>query len=94
MLSIRIFQILNIALIIINGIVLFIPKRPMTGVHSNAAGGLMMIALAMLFVFAAHIILTVVAIYYQKDLMIKIVGIVMIPLSLMIWYWLGPLIRF
>jgi hypothetical protein len=56
----------------------------MTGVHSNAAGGLMMIALAMLFVFAAHIILTVVAIYYQKDLMIKIVGIVMIPLSLMI----------
>jgi hypothetical protein len=91
MTTLRVFQILNVSLLIINGVVLFIPKT-MHGVHTNAAGGLMLIALAMLFIFASHLILTGIGLYYSKTKLLKGVGVIMVPISLMIWYWFVPLI--
>ena len=90
---IKLLQLINVLIIVINGLVLFMPKKPISGMHSNAAGGLMLIALAVIVVLVIHLILFIVASVYGKTLLLKILTGVMIPVSLLFWYVIGPTMR-
>ncbi len=90
---IKILQLINVLLIIINGLVFFMPKKPISGMHTNAAGGMMLIALVIIVVSVLHLILFIVASVYGKTLLLKILTGVMIPVSFLFWYVIGPTIR-
>ncbi len=90
---IKILQLINVLLIIINGLVFFMPKKPISGMHTNAAGGMMLIALVIIVVSVLHLILFIVASVYGKTLLLKILTGVMIPVSFLFWYVIGSTIR-
>ncbi len=89
----KLLQLINIVLIVINGLVFFMPKKPVSGMHTNAAGGLMLFALALIVILLLHLILFIVAYLYGKTLLLKILTGIMIPLSLLFWYVIGPTVR-
>ncbi|MBN8575871.1 MAG: hypothetical protein J0L66_02970 [Cytophagales bacterium] len=87
------FKVVNIVLLALNAFVFFAPKRPMQNVNSNAAGILGLIALVMVIVFVTHLLLTIGAIYFEKATLLKVITWIMIPLSLVFWFYTVPMIR-
>jgi hypothetical protein len=88
------FKVINIALLVINPLVFFAPKKPMNNVNSNAAGILALIALVIIIVFVIHVLLTCVALYFNKVMLLKVITFIMVPFSLVFWYYAIPMIRF
>lgn len=90
---IKLLQRINVLIIIINGLVFFMPKKPVPGMHTNAAGGLALFALAVVVIMLLHLILFIVASAYGKTLLLKILTGIIIPVSLLFWYVIGTTIR-
>ena len=82
------FKFLNASLCLANAVILFMPKKPMSGVHSNAAGIIALVALAMIIAVVVQAALTIAGWYYGKLGMLIGLFIVMVPLSLLMWYFL------
>jgi len=94
MTSLFFFKLLHLALLVINAVVFFAPKKPMNNVTSNAAGILALIALVIMTVFVVHLIVTLIAIYFNKSMLLKVMAIIMVPASVLFWYYAVPMIRF
>jgi len=90
----KIVHIVNIGLVIANIFVCFAPKNPASGMHSNVAGVLLWFAIVMIGLFTVHLILVIIALFYNKVMLLKIMAIIMIPVSLWFWYLMVPLIKF
>jgi hypothetical protein len=93
MTQLTLFKLVNVALLIVNAVIFFVPKKPMSNVSSNAAGILALIAMVIIVIFALHLILTGVAIYYNKIMLLKILTFLMVPASLVFWFYAVPMIR-
>jgi hypothetical protein len=91
--SIKIFGVVNTIIAVLNCFVLFMPKKPVSGMHSNAAGGLMLFALILMVVIFTHIILLSIALIKNKKTLLRIMTLLMLPLSLLFWYFIIPMIQ-
>lgn len=90
----KVLGVINIIIAILNGIIIFMPKKPVSGIHSNAAGGLIIFGLGMLIVLVLHVILLSVGLYYQKTTLLRVITFIIIPISVLFWYFMFPLTTF
>jgi hypothetical protein len=94
MTQLSLFKLINFTLLVLNAVVFFAPKKPMNNVTANAAGILALIALVVIIVFVTHLILTLVATYFNKSIMLTVMAVIMVPASMVFWYYTVPMIRF
>lgn len=94
MTSLFLFKVINIVLLLINVVVFFAPKKPMSNVNSNAAGMLALIAVVMIIVFFIHVTLTSIAIYFNKETLLRVTTYIMVPASMVFWWYVVPTVRF
>ena len=92
--SLFLFKVVNIALLVFNAFVFFAPKRSVHNINSNAAGILGLIALVIILVLVIHLLLTFVAFYFNKVMLLKVIAFIMVPVSIVFWYYAIPMIRF
>lgn len=90
----NIYKLINIGLLILNAAIFFAPKKPMNNLNSNGAGILALFALVIIIVFVIHLILTGVALYFNKITLLKIMIVLMVPASLVFWYYAAQMIQF
>lgn len=90
----KLLALANVLVVVLNSIMLFAPKRPMSGVSSNAAGGLALVAIVLLSAWLIHIVLTLAGLYFRKVRLLVVLLLIMLPLTLLAAYWLLPLLQF
>ncbi|NJN41722.1 MAG: hypothetical protein HC811_05285 [Flammeovirgaceae bacterium] len=76
------YKIANVLIIVGNVILILIPKKTVSNVHSNAAGTLSMIAIGLAVVYLIHIVLFIVAIYFNKMQLLRILTFIYMPITL------------
>lgn len=84
----KILQLVNILLIVVNGIIFVMPKKPVSNMQSNAAGMMIMIAIGIGVLYIAHIILLSISMYYNKPLLLRVLTVIAVPLSMAFWYFM------
>lgn len=81
-------KIANILIVVVNSILFISPRAPISYMPSNAAGMLIIIAVAIAFIYLAHLVLLIIALCYQKTVLLRVLSFIMIPLSLLFWSFL------
>lgn len=78
---------LNILVIIVNGVLFILPKQPVHNMPENAAGILIMIMLTVVALFFVHIILLGVALYWRKKGLLRALSVIYFPVSVALWLY-------
>ena len=87
------YKIANIVIIVGNIILIVGPKKNMSNVHSNAAGILSIIAIGVALFYLIHFILFCVALYFSKELLMRVLTFIYFPITLFLWIYFFWMVR-
>lgn len=88
----KILQVVNILIVLVNSIIFIIPKKPVSHMQTNAAGLMVLVAVVVVLIHITHIVLLAIAMYYRKQTLLIALSIFLIPLSLLYWLFVFPML--